>query len=174
MSRIDKRVVFTAVVGLALVSQVALAGVAFFARRVTDGDLQAQRAQHEQLCLQAEQRAAASTDEPAEQPSPATSAAPTWRLLDGPDVVTTLQVLQEVGDAAGVSFDSQKATRSSNEGKQPFTIAGRGTPEQVCAFVAGIERHEHLMIVETGRVLPASDTQIAFEFGVATYHGGAR
>ena len=166
MSRVDKRIVVSAFVAVAFVSQLALAGVAYFWRAGEQNDLAKQQQRLQQLRGQASRREA--------PPAPTPPVAERRQLLSGPDVVATLQILQQLGDEAGVVFDSQQALRATSAGKQTFSVTGHGTPEQVCAFVAGIEQHDRLMVVETGRVLPASEATIAFELGVATYHGGER
>ena len=89
-------------------------------------------------------------------------------------MVATLQELQAIGERCGIAFDSQRALRSNRAGKQPFEIEGRATPEQLCQFVAEIERSERLMVIENGSVMPSSESHVAFELGLATYHGEAR
>lgn len=96
----------------------------------------------------------------------------TWRLLDGPQVVETLQALQVLDEAAGVTIDSLKALVSDDRGKQSFQLIGRGTPDAVCTLLRRIEGAPRLMIVESGKFAPFSEREVAFELGVATYHGG--
>jgi hypothetical protein len=91
-------------------------------------------------------------------------------LASKADVVVTLQVVQGLGDSAGVVFDSLKAVRGGTVGRQDFTVAGRGTPEQVCQLLASIERQERLLVVESGRIVPTGTPQVSFEFGIAVYH----
>jgi len=168
MNRIDKRVVLVVLVALAFVGQAALAGVAYYVREQKELDVEQRLEQLRELREEQElrQRMLPFVDVDASSPR--------WQLMRGPDVVGTLQALQQLGDDAGITFDSQTATRAANEGKQPFRIVGHGTPEQVCTFVAGVEEHDRLMIVETGRLMAGGEGEVAFEFGVATYHGGGR
>ena len=169
MSRFDTKKVVVFLVVFATVVQLALAAVAFMWHRQ-----EADKVAASNLSLQeARDRLAeiVNREEPAAKP---VANQRTWRLLTGADVVPTLQRLQQLGDAAGVTLDSQKALRATSEGKQPFALLGRGSPAQVCAFAAAIEQDPRLMVVETGRLLPLSDEHIAFEFGVATYHRGGK
>ena len=74
-----------------------------------------------------------------------------------------------------MTFDSAKASPSATRGKQTFVVSGNGLPEQVCAFAAALEKSERLMIVENGRLSPATGDKISFEFGIATFQrGGGR
>jgi hypothetical protein len=145
--------------------QAGFAGVSFLMNRRTDerlctarGQLQAQRL----LLAQERER----------EKAPKSPAASRWQLLASPDVTGTMQMLQVAGDAAGISVDGVKATQSNTPGKQSFQLAGRGSPEQVCEFLSAIEQNSRLVVIESGRILPASDVQIAFELGLATYHVG--
>ena len=99
-----------------------------------------------------------------------------WCLLDSAEVATTLQVVQTLVDASGVTLLSAKATPSSSGGRQTFLLTGRARPQQLCELLASIERHDRLMVVETGRVVPGDEAQVDFELGLATWHrdGGAR
>lgn len=169
MSRFETKKVIVLLVVLVTLVQVALAAVAFVWHRQ-----EADKVVASNVSLQAARDRLAnvlSQDEAATVPVVDQR---TWRLLHGPDVVPTLQRLQQLGDEAGVLLDSQKALRSTSVGKQSFALLGRGSPTQVCAFAAAIEQDPRLMVVETGRLLPSSDEYIAFEFGVATYHRGGK
>lgn len=99
----------------------------------------------------------------------------TFRLLDGPEVVETLQALRALADGAGVTIDEQHALGASEPGKQPFTVAGRGAPQAVCRFLAAIESSARLTIVESARFAAGDEQHLAFTIGLATYHRqGAR
>ncbi|MBM4063093.1 MAG: hypothetical protein FJ265_18655 [Planctomycetes bacterium] len=165
MSHTDKRTVVTAVILVATLLQGGLAGVAFYGRRKVESDLAREAGRAGDVARQL----AAQAQEVVEVPPPPPSR---WRLLDGPDVSGTLQVVQAVGDAAGIEFANVKAGQSNSPGKQSFLIAGHGAPEQVCAFLAGIEQHARLLVVESGRFLPGPANDVGFELGLATYHQG--
>jgi hypothetical protein len=164
-------VAFGIVVGTGL--QAAAAGVVHWWRGELDQELAA--GQHEVERLRgdlARQVEASAASAPAPTAAPA---GPRWQLLDGPDVAATLERLNRLGVDHKVAFETVKAVQSNTQGKQSFLLAGRGTPQQVCEFVAAIEQDDRLVIVETGRVMPGGGEQISFEFGVATYHkGGTR
>lgn len=164
MSSFDgKKVVVIAAIVFGAV-QAGLAGVAHFSCENLQQQIAAERDLLEELEQSFEE--AQRDGKPVER----TSVAPTWELLDGPGVVTTLQQLQVIGDELGVTFDVQKAVRSAEKGKQSFQLNGHATSAQVAGFVAALERSERLMILETGRLLPAGGDQITFELGLATYH----
>jgi hypothetical protein len=166
MSGFDgKKVVVIAAIAFGVL-QGGLAGVAHLSRRSLQDQLEAERQRLEQLEENYEQA------QRSEQPVRPESRQPAWQLLDGPDVVQTLQQLQVIGDEVGLTFDTQKAVRSAEAGKQPFLLSGHATAGQVAAFVAAVERSQRLMVLETGRVTPAGGDQVAFEFGLATYHQG--
>jgi len=165
VKRVDKkRLVATAVVLIAVV-QVGLASVAFYGRRQQDEQLRVARDGLNSLSVQVESAKAQAT--PAPQPSEVE-----WSLLENADVTGTLQIVQGLGDAAGITFANVKAAQSSTAGQQSFQIAGSGTPAQICAFVASIEQHARLIVVENGRFLPSTGEQIGFDLGLATYHTG--
>lgn len=165
MKRIDKTRVVAVVAVLIAAVQVALAGVAFWARREADGHLRSAR---EQVGALSAQVAAAR----AQAVPPAPPVDSQWSLLESADVSGTLQLVQSLGDGAGITFTSVKATTSTTAGRQSFLIGGTGTPAQVCAFVAAIEVNPRLTVVENGRLTPGAGEQVAFEFGLATYHTG--
>lgn len=152
-----------------VVAALAFAGVARLQRTSAERQLE-----HERARL-AEQLARAEKIE--QQPAPqAETLPPRCRLLDGAEVATTLQVVQTLVDACGVTLVSAKATPSPTGGRQTFLLAGRARPEQLCELLASIERHERLMVVETGRLVPGDAAQVEFELGLATWHrdGGGR
>jgi hypothetical protein len=165
VSRVDKKVVITTLVLFAGVVQAGLAGVAFYGRHAAEQELANELVKAESVV-----REIAARQQGGERQSgaPATQ----WQLLDGPDVPGTLQIVQTLGDAAGITLDSLKAAPSSTVGKQTFQIVARGTPRQVVTFLAGIEQHARLIVVESGKVVPASVDEIGFELGLATYHVG--
>lgn len=165
MASLDKK---TVVVGCFVAIGLLFAGTAGVAswRRSSAADaLAEERSRVEQLQRQLEE----TTKQAA---APMVETATRWQLQPGPEVVATMQTVQMLGDQAGVVFSSLKALRSADHGRQSFTAAGRGRPDSVCAFLASIEQHDRLMIVETGRLVPAGGGDIGFEIGLATYHGG--
>ena len=84
-------------------------------------------------------------------------------------------VVNALGIEARVTFDAIKASTSNVAGKQSFQLSGHGTPQQVCEFLAAIEKHDRLIIVESGRLTPGGGELVAFDLGLATYHrGGVR
>lgn len=168
--RIDKRTVWTVLVVVATLLQLGTAGAVRFvrddARKALDAEQQ--RAVALQRQLESQQERAASVDEQAPEPT-------RWRLLDGPDVAATMEAINALGVEAHVTFDVIKAATSNVAGKQTFQLSGHGTATQVCEFLAAIEQHTRLIVVESGRMMPGGDEQIAFDLGLATYHrGGAR
>lgn len=165
MSGIDgKKVVVIAAIVFGVL-QGTLAGVAHLSRRSLQGQIESEKGRLSELeasFQEAQQRGKSAGKEPN---------GPSWTLLAGPDVVATLQQLQVMGDAFGVTFDKQTVVRSADHGKQSFVLAGHATPLQLARFVSAVELSPRLMILETGRVAPAGGDQVAFEFGMATYHG---
>jgi hypothetical protein len=158
-----------ALVVLLTVVQLALAGIATRSRRQVEGELEHERAA---IVGYANELAAAAT-EPAIAAPPATPARQ-WTLLDGAEVASTLQILQALGDAAGVTVTTAKAPPSTTPGRQSFQLNGRGAPQQVCSFLAAIEQHERLIVVESGRLSPGAPGTIQFELGLATHHRGGQ
>ena len=157
--------ILVVLVAVGTLAQAGFAGVAYFGRRTAAQDLEAERARTAATQRQLEQAREAKAETPPAQPSQ-------WHLLSGADVSGTLQVIQSLGDAAGIVFGSVKAAPSSTAGRQSFQITGRGTPDQVCLFCADIEQNSRLIVVASGKFLPGSAEEIAFEFGLATYHSG--
>jgi len=163
----DKKMVIVIVAVAIGVVQLGLAGVAGLIRKGTIEDLSVQEGQLEMLRQQLSRAS--------EQPGALdVRAAERWHLHDGPGVVTTMQQVQKLGDATGIAFDGLKAMLSADNGKQAFVVTGHGEPSKVCSFMAAIEQDDRLMIIETGRLLPAGGGQMAFEFGLATYYAGAQ
>lgn len=165
MSRFDKRVVVAGAILLASLLQGGLAGVAYFGRKTSEGILQAEQGLTSRLAAEI----ATARQRQAESPAPPPSQ---WSLLENPDVSGILELIQARGDAAGIVFSNLKAAQSSTAGKQSFQIAGYGTPDQLCHFVADIEKQERLILVESGKVVPGTESEIRFELGMATYHLG--
>ena len=160
----NKKILVVLVV-VCTVAQAGFAGVAYFGRRAADRELEAERARAAATQHQLYHARESKAEMPPAPPS-------RWQLLSGADVSGTLQVIQSLGDAAGIEFGSVKAAPSSTAGRQSFQITGRGTPDQVCLFCADIEQNGRLIVVESGKFLPGSAEEIAFEFGLATYHSG--
>jgi hypothetical protein len=96
-----------------------------------------------------------------------------WRLHDTPDVAGTMQWLQTSADRAGITIEQMKAVPTAVAGKQSFAVAGHGAPQQVCAWLAALERHERVLVVESGRVGASGTDRIAIELGIAAWHAGA-
>lgn len=164
MSRIDKRIVFAAMIAAATLLQAGLAGAAFLGRQQFGEELAAAKERTASYAFQAERAKAQAVPTEAAKQSP-------WRLLDGPDVTGTMQVIQALGDATGITFGTVKASQSNTAGKQSFQITGRGSPAQVCAFLVGIEKSPRLIVIENGRASPGGQASVAFELGLATFHG---
>jgi hypothetical protein len=159
-----QRVVTWLTAGLVLL-QVGAAGIARLGRTKA-----AELLQHDESMVQQLQRDLERQRERQQEPPPV--AAPTWELHPGPDVAATMQVLQELGDRAGIAVEDLRVLPSNLRGKNLYLLTGRGKPGPVCAFLAAAEAHLRLIVVENGRVIPAGDDQIGFEFGVATWHRG--
>ncbi len=160
----NKKVLVMVVVS-ATVLQAGLAGAMFYGRRMTELELRNEReraAATARLVAQAKERALETVPK---EPS-------RWHLQEAIDVSGTLQLIQALGDAAGVEFASVKASQSSTAGRQSFQITGIGTPAQVCAFLGDVEQDGRLIIIESGRLLPGAGVTISFELGLATYHAG--
>ncbi len=166
MSRMDRKVVCATVIVAFTTLQAGLAGTSFFARRQCEQELRSEHERAINLGQQIDEAQSQKTEQPPKRSS-------RWQLLEEPDVASTMQVIQTLGDAAGITFDSVKAAQSNTVGKQSFQIAGRGSPEQVCDFVTRIEQDARLVVVEGGRLLPGGERRLAFELGLATYHAGA-
>jgi dienelactone hydrolase len=172
MSRIDRRVLIGAAIVLAAVVQFAAAGIAWYGRGQAEAELEAERQRLSQLERQV---AVMKPKLDTTVPNVSTGAMQGPVLLACADVAATMQVIQGLGDAAGVAFDNITAAQSNTAGKQSFSIMGHGLPQQVCSFVAAIEQSPRLLVIETGRCMPGGGDQLAFELGLATYHqGGGR
>ncbi|MEQ1633791.1 MAG: hypothetical protein ABL997_15530 [Planctomycetota bacterium] len=161
---VQKTTLILATVGVVSMLQLAVAGMSYWSRRTAERDLSTQQAQLDFVTEQIE-RAKRQADEP-----PPKIANVTQQLLPGPDVAGTLQLVQTIADACELQLGSVKAAQSATAGKQSYQISGIGTPDEVCRFLSGLEEHQRLVIVESGRVAPGTETEIAFELGLATYH----
>ncbi len=168
MSRFSKRLVVVITILSVSLLQAGLAGVAYFGRKASEGILQSEEERRAKLSAEIELAQERKVETAPPPPS-------RWRLLDNPDVSGILEFVQARGDASGVVFASVKAAQSSTAGKQSYQITGHGTPDQVCLFLEDLETQERLILVESGKVTPGSDSEILFELGLATYHlGGSR
>lgn len=165
MNRLVPKSLSITIVGVATLVQIALAGMAWWSRRAVEEERDTERTM---TANYATQLAAAERRE-AEGPQ---GRVPRAVLLTSADVAGTLRALQTIGDDAGVTVLSSKASQSTTIGRQSFVITGRGTPEQLCAFLAGIEQSERLMVIEGGKVTPGTETEINFEMGLSTHHTG--
>jgi len=164
MSSFDRKTVVlvaTVVTGLLLVGA---AGVASFARHLIGDEIQGRETELKQLQKQHELTKQADAERELEQPSKA------WHLNAGPEVVITMQAVQSIADETGIAIDGLKAMKSSEAGRQAFALSGHGKPSTLCDFLAAIEQDGRLMILETGRLLPAGEDRIAFALGLATYY----
>jgi len=145
--------------------QLAAAGAVAFASRRCAGEFASESSRTAALTADIEalrQQLASRTD-----PEPAR-----WHLAEVVDVSATLQVLQAAGDQAGIEFSSLKALLASAAGKQSFQVVGRGDPSQLCAWLRHVEQQDRVLVVESGRLSPASTGGIAFDLGIALYHLG--
>lgn len=165
MKRVDKKRVVVTVIVLITALQAGLAGVAGYGRKQADGLLGAARAGVNALTMQVENGKLQAVPEPVPGDSK-------WSLLENADVSGTLQIVQGLGDAAGITIANAKAGQSATIGRQSFQISGTGTPAQVCTFIASVEGNARLIVVESGRFLPECSEEITFELGLATYHTG--
>lgn len=162
--KIDKKSMLLVVALLVCVIQAGFAGVMHFARGTVERDLSSERSNLRLLQARA-------SELESEVPKPVKPVSDTLpKLLGGPDIVATLQAIQEYGDSTGVLFDNQEADPPMEVGRQRFTVTGRGTPAQVCAFVAALEQSERLIVVERGRLVPSTDFNVAFEIGLVTFY----
>lgn len=164
MKRID-RTVMLVVVLLATIAPMAFAGVARFTRADREADL----LREQQLVADFARKIDAAQWQ---HQLPTEHATKHWRLLDGAEVTVTLQALQALVDASGVTLVAAKPAPAGKGGRQTYLLAGNGRPEDVCRLLAGIERCERLIVVESGRITPRSEEQVDFELGLATYHRG--
>lgn len=152
------------VVAVVVAAQGLLAGAAWFGRSATESRLAEQVLRNSDLRFQLARAQ--------KQPVLKVEAAPPrWQLPDSPDAAGTMQAVQDLADRTGVQLDDLKATGRA-AGKLSFQVVGHGTPHQLCCFLAGIEEHDRLIVVETGRVEPAKEHDIAFQLGLATWHRG--
>jgi len=165
VNRLVPKSLSIAIVGIATAVQLGLAGVAHWSRESAAAERDAERATTANYALQL----AAAEERQTAGPS---GLAPRPVLLASADVAGTLRALQNLGDEIGITLVSAKASPSTTPCRQSFVVTGRGTPTQLCAFVARIEQSERLMIVEGGKVSPGTDTEINFEMGLSTHHTG--
>lgn len=153
------------VVALLALAQAAFAGIARLLRSGSEAEL-AQR-DRENAELQFQYVRAADPSMQSEAPVPVR-----WQLASEADVAGTMQLVQELADAAGVVVDDLKAVPGGGPGKQSFQFAGRAAPRNVCAFLAAVEQNDRLLVVESGRTAAASATVLGVEVAIATYHRG--
>ena len=161
--RIDRRRIVASIVVSAAAVQIAFAAIAFVARGSTESDLAAARDRHDDLVERIELAES-------ERVATASAHSDRWQLADAPDVSATLRLVQELGDAAAVELTSLAATKSTTEGRQSFRITGTASPAAVCTFLRSVEQSDRLVVVESGRVLPGSETAVIFDLDLATYH----
>lgn len=156
----------TIAVALAALLPVATAAIAFQGRRSAEEKAQSEQGRTAALELRQAELAALP---PREVPKPTG-----FRLAPAADLAATLQTLQALCDGANVTVEQLQAIPGRAPGKQPFQLVGHGAPSAVATMLAGIERTEQLLIVESGRFLPAEGGRVAFDFGIAMYHEEAR
>jgi len=147
-----------------LLLQAAFAGVSWFLHAATERELSDVTRHNADLQFEAA-RAAAQAAAPLAEPS-------RWQLLERADVAGTMQGIQDLADARGVVLDDVQAPPTRAAGKQSYRVTGTGTPHRLCSFLVALEQHERLLVVESGRVWPASGGQVGFELGIATFHRG--
>lgn len=145
--------------------QVASAGVVAFGCRRCADEVAAESSRNAALTATIESLRKELADWSAPEPS-------RWHLAVAADVSATLQALQAAGDQAGVEFSSLKAALATTPGKQTFQVVGRGQPSQLCAWLRQIEQQDRVLVIESGRLIPAGTDAIGFEFGIALYHAG--
>lgn len=88
------------------------------------------------------------------------------------DVTGTLRDLATVATGAGLDLEQVRVLPAEDQDRQDFQITGVATPETVATMLAGIERHERLMVLLGGTVQARDEERVAFEFLVATFAGG--
>lgn len=167
MSRIVPKSLSIAIVGIATLAQLGFAGVACWSRGAAEQERDAERATAADYAAQltgAERRAEGAPE----------GRVPRAVLLPSADVAGTLRALQTLGDDAGITVVSAKASPSTTPGRQSFVITGRGTPDQLCAFVTGLEQSDRLMVIEGGKVTPGTETEVNFEMELSTHHSGGK
>ncbi len=153
-----------AVAIVAVVGQAVLAGAATFSRRAAERELERESGLTATYTAQLGHGGRAQTS--------VAAVGPHAELLPSADVAGTLRVLQNLGDQYTVTLASVKAMPATTPGRQPFSITGRGSPTQLCAFLAGIEHHERLMVIESGKVSPGTGDDVSFEVALSTHHAG--
>ncbi len=105
-------------------------------------------------------------------PDPAVAQGPKWRLPDSPEVTTTLRLLGTVAESVGVVMDTIRPLPANEPGRQTFALAGHAAAAKVCEFLAAIEQHPRLLLIENGKVRAGSADEVTFELGLATFHTG--
>ncbi len=151
-----------------VLAQASAAGVSWWLREDADGALSRATANNVDLRRRAEEVPAAPSVEVATPP-------PRWVLPESNDVPATMQLLESMCDGEGVTVDGIKAATTNSPGRQSFVLAVRGAPQALCALLVAFERHERLLVVETGRVRPGPEGTVTAELGVAAIHqGGGR
>lgn len=146
---------------VAVVVQAVLAGAATFSRRAAEREFERESGVTASYSAQLGRGGEA-----------AVAAGPHAELLPSADIAGTLRILQSLGDQSTVTLASVKAMPSTTPGRQSFSITGRASPTQLCAFLAGIEHHERLMVIEAGRVSPGTGDEVRFEVALSTHHTG--
>lgn len=164
----DRKKAMTWIVAGVVMLQAGGAGVARFARQRAEDNLLLEQARLQELQREVERQ------RERQEPSPLPTLS-TWELQPGPDVAANMQLLQQLGDRAGIVVEDLKVLPSSTRGRQTFLLTGRGRPGPTAAFLAAAERNARLVVVENGRVMPGGDDEVYFELGIATWHqGGGR
>lgn len=150
-----------------VLAQAAAAGVTWWLREDADRALSRATANNVDLRRRAE-------DPPAAPSVEAVQSSSRWRLHEGNDVPATMQLLESICDGEGVAVDSIKAATTNTPGRQSFVLAVRGSPQAVCSLLVALERHDRLLVVETGRMRPGAEDTVTAELGIAaSYQGGA-
>lgn len=165
MTKVVRKWVSIGLVAFATLAQLIFAGVACWTRGAAQRDADNERAATENYAA----HLAAAVERSSTSPD---ARVPHATLLPSADVAGTLCALQTLSDSVGVTMVSANASQSNTVGRQAFVIAGRGTPEQLCAFVAGLEQHERLIVIENGKITPGTADEVNFELGLSTYHAG--
>jgi hypothetical protein len=153
-----------AITVLLSVGQLALAGAASIGRQQKQHHLTREEAAG--ATCRAELQAAEQARRNARQESRS------FRLGEGPEAASALEAVQSLADAAGLTIVSAEAGPSNTAGRYSYTIQGHGPPGAFCSFVAAVEQHDRLIVVEGGRLTPGHEGQVAFELSLATHHRG--
>lgn len=100
---------------------------------------------------------------------------PGVELPAAPEVALALRAFELAGQDCGVELTTVQALSPTAPGRQPFRLAGRGTPEAVCRLLAALEQGQRPLLFEAGEIYAADAELLAFELRWAgVFAGGGR